>query len=93
VGTSQRVSCGFHRLGLFLAVIPLLAAAAVSAHWVFIRWMTNANWHDLWAGTTLYQALAITLEPAALALPVSLAVYGVVRAIGWVVAGFVGTQP
>jgi ABC-type phosphate transport system permease subunit len=92
MSTSQRVSRGFHRLGLFLAAIPLLAVFWLSAYFLFTAWEANAmngvSWHDFWAGTTLYQTLWVTVGPAAIALPVALAVYMVVRAIGWIIGGF-----
>lgn len=75
MSTSQRVSRGFHRLALFLAAIPLLIGTYFS---IVIAYSGSSTEGDV----TFTQArLAITLA-------VSLAVYGVVRAIGWVIGGF-----
>ena len=85
-------SRGFHRLGLFLAVLPFLTALAFSTYIVSAAWeadaMNGVSWHDYWTGTAPYQSLWLAAVVMSFALPVSLAVYGIVRAIGWVVAGF-----
>ena len=72
MSTSQRISGGFHRLGLVLAAC-----------------------HPTAAGRFSYVALG-AVEPSAsevlttvfVTLGVSFAVYGLVRAIGWVIGGF-----
>ena len=83
MSTSQRVNRGFHRLGL------LLAALVWTAHFMFAAWkFSGLSWSDFWAASPLDQILAFYVEPTAVALVVALAVYGVVRAIGWVIGGF-----
>ena len=80
---------GFHRLALFFAAIPLLAGLAFSAWWAFMVLVDNNwSWHDAFSDATTYQLMAMTVFPVLAALIVALVVYGVVRAIGWVVAGF-----
>ena len=58
MATSERVSRGFHRLALFLAVIPLLVALGWSASFVLDAWgRSGISWHDFWAETPLDQIL------------------------------------
>jgi len=76
MSASQKLSRGFHRLALFLAAIPLLVGGYFS---VF-----SALLEPSYAGHRLFP-LSIGF---AITLAVTLAVYGVVRAIGWVVGGF-----
>jgi len=66
----QRLSRGFHRLGLSLAAIPLLVVGCA-----FIAGDPGAD---------LLPTLAITLA-------ISLVVYCVIRAIGWVISGFMAS--
>jgi hypothetical protein len=46
------------------------------------------SWHNLWAGSTFGRFMAFAVGPLLAALPVSLGLYGIVRAIGWVIGGF-----
>jgi hypothetical protein len=50
MGTSQRVSRGFHRLGLVLAAVPLLAAILFMAYFFDLGWVANkangVSFHD-----------------------------------------------
>lgn len=79
MGTSQRVSRGFHRLGLFLAAVPPLLVASFC---LFVA--VRAAFFGGLASVSLSQVITTLL----MAFAVSLAVYGLVRAIGWVVGGF-----
>jgi hypothetical protein len=89
MAASQRFSRGFRRLGLFLAAIPLLAALAWSAYFMLAAWRSSGiSWHDFWAETPFDQTLVFIVGPAAVALPVALAFYGLIRAVGWVIGGF-----
>jgi hypothetical protein len=64
--TSQRINRGFHRLGVFLAIIvPLVVGGFFIAHHGLSDWEH------------------VMLIP----LFLSVAVYGGVRAIGWVISG------
>ena len=72
VGTSQRVSRGFHQLGTVLAAIPLVLGIALTA-----------------LAPVMYPGMIPPLAGIAGTLAASLAVYGIVRAIGWVIGGFV----
>ena len=75
---SQRVSRGFHRLAIFLAAIPLLVGLATSFYVAKdVADPENTGPFLINFGT----GLAITLAAA-------LAVYCLVRAIGWVIGGF-----
>ena len=71
MSTSQRVSRGFHQLGIVLAAIPLVLGIA-------------------WTALTLvmYPGMIPPLAGIAGTLAASLAVYAIVRAIGWVIGGF-----
>jgi ABC-type dipeptide/oligopeptide/nickel transport system permease subunit len=137
MSTAQRVSRGFHRLGLFLALITLVIGSLITvlvpdwtapfpANWSFdlvdrqpmpewtssdtgdgpiievagtnVRMPSNYydqpvaqqqdllnrlianNWRNKFA-KPLAQGLGITLT-------ISLAIYGLMRAIGWVIGGF-----
>jgi hypothetical protein len=73
MSTAQRVSRGFHRLGLLLAANTLLVVGG-SFTLVYLH-APNGGGSDWVAGMLI-------------ALFLSVAVYGVVRTIGWVVAGF-----
>ena len=138
MGTSQRVSRGFHRLGLVLAAIPLVAGSLWTTAEVLTFVSGSKRWHEkqvVWAcarerlatplsshddgevidlhklgcsqpgeravfwevrdarhpGDFSYSShlftwgLALALGTT---LAASLAVYGIVRAIGWVIGGF-----
>jgi hypothetical protein len=82
MSASQRVSRGFHQLGLLLAAtllaigLPLMVADPVRL--------------KLWdAGQGDIQVLVFAVLIGLVGLGVAcLAVYGVVRAIGWVIGGF-----
>jgi hypothetical protein len=82
MSASQRVSRGFHQLGLLLAAtlltmcLPLMVAEAVRL--------------KLWdAGQADIPVLIVGVLFALVGLGlVCLAVYGVVRAIGWVIGDF-----
>jgi hypothetical protein len=87
-GSPSRITRGFHRLGLFLAAIPLLVGILWPAFLALS--VLNVNREN---GVSLHDFYMNTFFPwvgfgLAMALPLSLAVYLVVRAIGWVVAGF-----
>jgi hypothetical protein len=159
MGASRRVSRGFHRLGLFLAAIPLIVGALVIAwmtqqsakairqhqalvcahdylvrerllisddemkqvkawevpwqmyehpavDWTFREGSYNKDWKvklkqigcSDWEYETVsygearnpsdFNWLNELAIPLALSLAITLAVYGVVRAIGWVTGGF-----
>ena len=126
MATSQRVSPGFHRLGLFLAAIPLL----IGGTWSVIYALNEAapasseNPTPKSSAATPSSGKNLTIDGVdispvptpnqqnekldrmalppwrikfaellakglTISLAVSLAVYGVVRAIGWVIGGFV----
>ena len=46
MATSQRLSCGFHRLALFLAAIPLLVGLPISAFWAVSDFNYAAEKHQ-----------------------------------------------
>jgi hypothetical protein len=71
MATSQRLSRGFHQLGIVLAAIPLVLGLA---------WTALAP--VMYPGTIPHALTGI-----AGTLAISLAVYGIVRAIGWVIGG------
>ena len=72
MATAHRLSRGFHQLGIVLAAIPLVLGIAWTALAPVIY-----SWHDPHA-----------LAGIAGTFAASLAVYGIVRAIGWVISGF-----
>ena len=72
VATSQRLSRGFHQLGLVLAAIPLVLGRAWTA-------LTPLMYSEMFKDGLI--GIAGTLAA-------TLAVYGIVRAIGWVIGGF-----
>ena len=72
MATSQKVSRDFHRLGLVLAAIPLVLGLGWTALTPVIY--SNMFPHALTGIVTTFAA--------------TLAVYGIVRAIGWVIGGF-----
>jgi len=125
MAASQRDSRGFHRLGLFLAAIPLL----IGGTWSVISALNEAapasseNPTPKSSATTPSSGKNLTIDGVdispvltpdqqnekldrialpswrvkfaellvkglTISLAVSLAVYGVVRAIGWVIGGF-----
>jgi hypothetical protein len=82
MSTAQRVSRGFHRLGLLLAAILfLMGLVMVVADGVHLRlWETKLSDLPVVIGGVLIGLLGLSLA--------CLAVYGIVRAIGWVIGGF-----
>jgi hypothetical protein len=79
---SQRVSRGFHRLGLIFALIAPAVRIGFIAHDVVTLRLWEVTYGDL--PVVFFGALVGLVEVAL----VCLAVYGVVRAIGWVIGGF-----
>ena len=71
MATSQRLSRGFHQLGIVLAAIPLVLG---------IAWTALA--------LVIYPGTIRPLAGIAGTFAASLAVYVIVRAIGWVVGAF-----
>jgi hypothetical protein len=88
MGASPRLSRGFHRLALFLAAIPFLLGGA----WSIIVAEGEADSARSQNMPETFSYAAHFLPPLglglAITLGVSLAVYGIVRAIGWVIGGF-----
>ena len=83
--TSQRVSRGSHRLGLLLAAILfVIGFAFIVADIVYLRlWDIKISDLPVVIGGILVGLLGLTLA--------CLAVYGVVRAIGGVIGGFMAS--
>ena len=75
MATSQRLTDGFHQLGIVLAAIPLVLGVAWTA-------LTPVIYSDV---------IPHALTGIAGTFAASLAVYGIVRAIGWVIGGFVAS--
>ena len=75
MAASQRLSRGFHQLGIVLAAIPLVLG---------IAWTAFAP--------VMYPGLIPPLAGIAGTLAASLAVYAIVRAIGWVIGGFAASR-
>ena len=86
----SRITRGFHRLGLFLAAIPLrvgiLWPAFLALSVLNVNRENGVSLHDFYINT-FFPWVGFGL---AMALPVALAVYALVRGIGWVVDGFAG---
>ena len=72
MATQQRLSSGCHRLGIVLAAIPLVLGIAWTA-------LTPIIYSD---------AIPHALTGIAGTFAATLAVYGIVRAIGWVTGSF-----
>ena len=79
---SQRVSRGSHRLGLLLAsILFVIGLAFVVADIVHLRlWDIKLSDLPVVLGGVLIGLLGLTLA--------CLAVYGIVRAVGWIIGGF-----
>jgi hypothetical protein len=82
---AQRVSRGFHLFGLISALIAGAVRIAFIAHDVVTLRLWEVTYGDL--PIVLFGALIGLLE----IVVVCLAVYGLVRAIGWVIGGFVAS--
>ena len=84
---SHRLSRGFHRLAIFLAAIPLLVGGYFSVLFAIgfaSRPTADVSLgHDWWIKFAEDLGLGIVIT-----LAMTLAVYGIVRAIGWVIGGF-----
>jgi hypothetical protein len=78
---AQRLSRGFHRLGLISALIAGAVRIAFIAHDIVTLRLWEVTYGDL--PVVLFGALIGLVEVAV----VCLAVYGLVRAIGWVIGG------
>jgi hypothetical protein len=85
MSTSQRVSRGFHRVGLFLAAITMLVGFLVIGLDV-----VHLKLWDIRLGDVPMVAVALLIGLLEVSLA-CLAVYGLVRAIGWVISGFVAS--
>ena len=72
MSTTQRLSSGFHRLGIVLAAIPLVLGIAWTA-------LTPVFYSEI---------IPHALAGIAGTFAATLIVYGIVRAIGWVIGGF-----
>ena len=72
MATSQRLSSGCHRLAIVLAAIPLVLGIAWTA-------LTPVFYFDV---------VPHALTGIATTFAATLAAYGIVRAIGWVIGGF-----
>jgi len=85
MGTSQRVSRVSHRVGLVLASIALVIGLAVT--------VADAVHLQLW--TVTLDELPVVIGGVVLGLLglglACLLVYGLVRAIGWVIGGFMAS--
>jgi hypothetical protein len=79
---SRRVSRGFHRVGLIFALIAGAITLVLIARDVVTLRLWEVTYGDL--PVVLFGALIGLVEVAV----VCLAVYGLVRAIGWVIGGF-----
>jgi hypothetical protein len=82
MSTSQRVSRGFHRLGLLLAGITLAIGLVLIA--------IDAVKLKLWdVGPSDVPVVVMGVLAGFIEVGIAcLVVYGVVRAIGWVIGGF-----
>ena len=92
---TSRIHRGFHRIGIVLAVPPLLVAGWIAASETWQAWATSGLPPEQWSnadGTTsleesfsthhAYYGYAIAWAAVALAL------YAAARAVGWVLDGF-----
>jgi hypothetical protein len=79
---AQRVSRGFHQLGLIIALIAGAVRIVFIAHDVVTLRLWEVTYGDL--PFVIFGALVGLVEVAV----VCLAVYGLVRAIGWVIGEF-----
>ena len=115
---TSRIHCGFHRIGVVLAVPVLLVAGALAGHEAWLQQTTKdpyagfadatpapkkapnyfdrfdppsdakpGMFDDLIPKTPYYRA---DYTMASLALALALALYAAARAVGWVLAGFIG---
>jgi hypothetical protein len=82
MSASQRVSRSFHRLGLIFALIGGAITLVFIAHDVIALRLWEVTYGDL--PVLIFGAMIGLVEVAV----VCLAVYGIVRAIGWVIGGF-----
>jgi len=120
MSTSQRVSRGFHRLGLLLAIIALMVGSTLSVIYALNEAspalssnpmpkssaaIPSSGKHLTIDGVEIsptpdqqngkvdrmvlpYWRIKFAAKGLGISLAVSLAVYGLVRAIGWVIGGF-----
>jgi hypothetical protein len=82
MSASQRVSRGFHRLGLVFALIAGVVRIGFIAHDAVTLRLWEVTYGNL--PVLLFGAVVGLVEVAV----VCLVVYGLVRAIGWVIGGF-----
>ena len=85
MATSQGIRRGFHRLGLILAALLLVAGLAMMVVDAVHLKLWDASLSDL---PVVVGGVLIGLFGLGLAC---LAVYGLVRAIGWVIGGFMAS--
>ena len=89
---TSRISCGFHRIGVVLAVPPIIGSVIYAGY----EW----NWQADDRATLGVDPSAFILPsdqtgphvanytPAAVLLAAALALYAAARAIGWILDGF-----
>src|SRR5262245_10290212 len=82
---AQRVSSGFHLLGLICALIAAAVRIAFIAHDIVTLRLWGVTYGD--PPVVLFGPLIGLVEVAV----VCVAVYGLVRALGWIIGGFVAS--
>lgn len=85
MSTAQRVSRGFHWIGFFLSAIVMMIGLAS-----IISDLEHLGLWDVPSKQASKAVAEVLLSMLGLAVA-CLLVYGVVRAIGWVVGGFTAT--
>ncbi len=99
---TSRIHRGFHRIGVVLAVSVLLTSAFEAAYELWWVWSTRRAYADLVATTPGGEPAVDAFERMAQAphvanysmslflLALALVLYAAARAVGWVLAGFLG---
>ena len=86
MSTSQRVSRGFHRIGVFLSMFVLAVGLVLIISNVIRLRLWDIQLDEL---PMVFGGLVIGLIILGVAC---LSIYGLVRAIGWVIGGFIASR-
>ena len=85
---TSRVARGFHRIGIVLALPPLLLAGWLATQRAWLPWSSHPWDADPIVGQSPDDRMWGAYNNSLLLLGLAIALYAVARALGWIVDGF-----
>ena len=83
---TSRIHRGFHRIGVVLAVPPLVGVGWLGTIGLWRQIADRGPWEDYGSAPTYLSSYRLAL----LLFGLALALYAAARAVGWVLVGFMG---